>query len=717
MKKVLIFSGTTEGRKLAETLASAGIPAVVCVATEYGKEVMPELPGITVHQGRMDTGEMRLFMADGTFLAVVDATHPFATEVSKNIKGSAGETGLPYFRLKRETKGAAVNDRSGMETGAAVNDRSGVEAGAIGKDGVPWRDGASEKPEFWFSDSQTCADALKAEISKGGAGNILLTTGSKELSVYCADPELKKRLYVRVLPGMESLSLCKKEELEGRQILALQGPFSEEMNLAFIHAYDIRYLVTKESGITGGFPEKAAAAARAGITLCVIGNPEKEDGMTFLSVCRRLEELTGIQIPVQNELKIVLAGAGMGGKATLTAEAEKAIASADYLFGAKRLLMGLQAKKEALPYYLAEDIIPVLSDALAQAAGETLHAVILFSGDSGFYSGCEKLYQKLTGWKEERKEKISIRIQPGISSVSCFASACGMNWQDAKIVSIHGKGGRDAWEAEVLEAVRYHKKTFLLVSGAKDVRELGAVLKEAGLSDCTVKVGYQLSYPEEQIYTLRPEDCKQFNAEGLYICAVLHDPCEQKYLAPDKADDAFIRGKVPMTKEEIREVAVSKLHLTEEAIAYDIGSGTGSIAVEIAARAANIRVFAVEQKEEAIELIYVNREKFHAKNITVIHGKAPEALKELPAPTHAFIGGSSGNLCGILNMLKEKNPHVRVVITAISLETVAEITALIKEMQIGQAEVVALQVSRAKAVGDYHLMQAENPVYLCTIQM
>lgn len=98
---------------------------------------------------------------------------------------------------------------------------------------------------------------MQEEIKKGGTGNILLTTGSKELSVYCAEPELKKRLYVRVLPGMESLALCKKEELEGRQILALQGPFSEEMNLAFIHAYDIRYLVTKESGITGRIPGKS----------------------------------------------------------------------------------------------------------------------------------------------------------------------------------------------------------------------------------------------------------------------------------------------------------------------------------------------------------------------------------------------------------------------------------------------------------------------------
>ena len=179
----------------------------------------------------------------------------------------------------------------------------------------------------------------------------------------------------------------------------------------------------------------------------------------------------------------------------------------------------------------------------------------------------------------------------------------------------------------------------------------------------------------------------------------------------------FIRGKVPMTKEEVREVAICKLHLTENSVVYDIGSGTGSIAVEAAARSAKLHVFAVEQKEEAVALIEQNRAKFHLKKITVVHGKAPDALKELPVPTHAFIGGSSGNLHEIINVLREKNPHIRIVITAISLETVSEITALLKETEVTQSEVVALQVSRAKAVGNYHLMQAENPVYLCTMQM
>lgn len=677
MKKVLIFSGTTEGRKLAETLARAKIPAVVCVATEYGKQVMPPLKGIYVHQGRMDFSEMQDFMNKGEFLAAVDATHPFATEVSKNIKESARQQNIPYFRFKRDT---------GRRMGEGEHEL---------------------EKESWYSCHADCAKALEKE-----SGNILLTTGSKDLALYAKSESLKKRLYARVLPSAESLELCERAGLKGKQILAMQGPFSEELNLALIRQFGIRYLVTKESGTTGGFLEKALAAERAGIRLCVIGNPEKEEGLSFFELCRKLEELTGTRILVRNKMHISLIGAGMGGTDTLTKEASDVISSADYLFGAKRLLQGFCVKGEAFPYYLASDILPVLERTLRQAAGEEISVAVLFSGDSGFYSGCEKMYQRLLEWKKDRKEEISVRIYPGISSVSCFAAACGMSWQDGKILSIHGKGGRESWEAELLEAVRYHEKTFLLVSGAQDVREVGGVLSEAGLLECRIILGYQLSYREESIKELTPAACEQIQEEGLYVCAILHKPCEKKYLAPEKTDTDFLREKVPMTKEEVRQTAICKLRLTEGAVVYDIGSGTGSVAVEIADRSAGIKVYAIEQKEEAAALIRRNIQKFHTPNVTVISAKAPEGLKDLPVPTHVFLGGTGGNLREILEALHKKNPAVRIVMTAVSLETVSEMTLLQKEMQLRDVEVLQLQVSRAKTAGNYQLMRAENPVYI-----
>lgn len=688
MNRILIFSGTTEGRKLAELLSGAGVSAVVCVATEYGEEVMQPLPGIVLHQERMNQQEMRKFMEREAFLAVVDATHPFATQASENIRQSAKEQEIPYMRLQRNTKTDFAH-RGGMTC---------------------------------FSADEECRDALLQT-----EGNILLTTGSKELAVYCAGEELKGRLYVRVLPSEESIALCKRQGLTGRQIIAMQGPFSEEMNMALIRQYQIKHLVTKESGLTGGFAEKVSAADKLGVGISVIGNPEKQAGASFEEVCDKLEILTGASIKGKRALHISLIGIGMGNMDTLTIAAKDIIRKADYLFGAKRLLTGVEeyGLRISYPFYLAEDIIPELENMIlsGQSAGITeksIEAAVLFSGDSGFYSGAQKLYQKLEEWKAEQNVDISVRIYPGISSISYFASVCKVSWQDAKIMSIHGKGKQEKWEAELLSAVRYQKKVFLLVSGVNDVRTVGTILKENGLSDCRILLGYQLSYPEEEILECSVEQCERMEREGLYILGIFREKCEKRYLAPKKQDEEYIRGKVPMTKEEIRVLAVGKLNLTESAVVYDIGSGTGSVAVEIAEQSGSIYVYAIEQKEEGVELIRANREKFHLPNIEIIRGKAPECFMELREnslpPTHAFIGGSGGSLKEILEALYQKNPRMRIVVTAVSLETVSEITELINRMPTEEEEIIQVQVSRARKAGQYHLMQAENPIYICSFE-
>lgn len=254
MKRVLIFSGTTEGRKLAEILAKAGVPATVCVAGEYGKQVMHPLPGIVLHQGRMDKQEMKSFMEKEKFLAVVDATHPFAREATENIRQSASLQGITYLRLQRDTKPGGV--------------RGNVQ---------------------YFATNEACKRALMQT-----KGNIFLTTGSKELNIYSDMQDLRERIYVRVLPSEESIALCREQGFVGKQIIAMQGPFCEELNTAILKQYQIQHLVTKESGDAGGFKEKAAAVERMGICLYVIGNPEKQKGLSFDEVCVKLENITGI---------------------------------------------------------------------------------------------------------------------------------------------------------------------------------------------------------------------------------------------------------------------------------------------------------------------------------------------------------------------------------------------------------------------------------------
>ena len=176
-------------------------------------------------------------------------------------------------------------------------------------------------------------------------------------------------------------------------------------------------------------------------------------------------------------------------------------------------------------------------------------------------------------------------------------------------------------------------------------------------------------------------------------------------------DEAFIRGKVPMTKQEVRSVTLSKLQLHSGDVCWDVGAGTGSVAVEIA-RLRGTSVYAIEQNPEGIDLIHENAKALGATDLTVVEGKAPEALEALPAPTHVFIGGSSGGMKEILALIYRKNPHARLVITAVTVETIAEMTQLMKEFPVEDDEIVQIQTARGRKAGRYRLMTAENPIWI-----
>lgn len=670
MKEILIFAGTTEGRELSKYLAAAGIAHTLCVATEYGKIVLKEHPCVKVHKGRMDREEMEIYIKNGNFGAVVDATHPYAEVVTQNIRHAMQDMDIPYLRLKRESNVTS----------------------------------SYEKIQY-FKDSVSCARALEKTD-----GNILLTTGSKELSVFVKFIDKKERLYARVLPGIESLQLCMNCGIAGRQILALQGPFSTQMNEAMLRQYQIKWLVTKASGNAGGYQEKLDAAQNLDIPVFVIGCPAEQECHTFEEVCGQLEKICGQVIRRKTGFRITLAGIGMGNPDCLTKEVERAIAEADILLGADRMIAGYQPKIEKMPYYTSEQIIPYLEKMSKVTVGrDDIKTVILFSGDTGFYSGCQKLYDALLRAVNDGRLQADVTVMPGISSVAYLAACMGENYQDAVICSMHGKELPD-----LAKKIRKGKRLFLLMSGLKDVHKLGKLLLNAGLTECTVTAGYQLSYPEQRIMELRPEECMQLQEDGLYICCIKNPDPERKTLTHGRRDGEFIRDKVPMTKEEVREVSICKLKLYEGAVVYDIGSGTGSVAAEIAGLSDEIKVFAVEYKEEAVFLIAQNKEKFGLDNIEIVSGKAPDGLEELPVPTHAFIGGSSGRMKEILSALYQKNSQMRVVINAISMETICEIKEVLSAFPIQNEDVVQIQASRAKRVGTYHLMQAENPVWICS---
>ncbi len=180
-------------------------------------------------------------------------------------------------------------------------------------------------------------------------------------------------------------------------------------------------------------------------------------------------------------------------------------------------------------------------------------------------------------------------------------------------------------------------------------------------------------------------------------------------------DEWFIRGDIPMTKSEVRAVSLSKLELCRDNMVYDIGAGTGSVSVEAALQVPEGHVYAFEQKEEGCTLIRANAEKAGIKNLTVVPGKAPESLSGYPAPDRVFLGGSSGNMEEILDLVTALNPAVRIVINVIALESLSRSMAWFRNRG-WEPEVVCMQVSRAAKRGPYHMMQAQNPIYILTAQ-
>ena len=451
MYRFCVFAGTAEGRALVELLCAGGAEVTACVATEYGGTLLPASERLRVSARPLPEEEIRAMLRRERFDLVIDATHPYAAHITETLARVCAEEGAEYLRLLR-----AGEDRP---------------AGAV-----------------WVEDAAAAAAYLAER-----PGPILFTTGAKELGRFAGIPGFGDRAYARVLPMEDSLRACREAGLAPSHILAMQGPFSREMNRAMIRAVDAAFVVTKDSGAAGGFGEKAAAAAEAGAVLVVIGRPPQRAGLSYEEVADLLRERYGIaaaQVP-----------------------------------------------------------------ALRPAAGRTV-------------------------------------------------------------------------------------------------------------------------------------------THGL-------------------PDEVFLRAEgVPMTKCEVRSVCLSKLALTRDAVCWDIGAGTGSVAVEMGLQAREGHVYAVERREDAAALIGENARRLGAGNVTTVRGAAPEACAGLPAPTHVFIGGSGGRMEEIITLALGKNPGVRIVATAVTLETAAELTACLRRFPAERTEVLSLQAARGRAAGAYHLMTAQNPVYI-----
>lgn len=656
MTGCIVFSGTTEGRILSDALSAHGIKHIVCVAGTYGEDMMEDDPARTVHVGRMDEEQMKEFFNSNKITEegiIIDATHPYASEVTANIKSACEELNLKYVRVVR----------------------SGDESAAEG-----------------FPKYATAADCAKA-LNKTDS-NILLTTGSKELGTYAENvsKEILDRTYVRVLPSIESLELCEKAGIEKSHVIAMHGPFSAEMNEALIRQYSIKHLVTKESGASGGFEEKILAARNEGITAHIIERPSKEEGVSVEAA------LSMMLADMDPKMNITIAGLGMGSEGNLTLDAHMAIKDSDVIFGAERLIAGFDKKK--YPLYLAKDIIPVLE------SEKPLRPVILYSGDVSFYSGTRKMIAALKDWRED----INIRVLPGISSISYLASKIGTSYDDAKLFSLHGHDS-DEDLAKLIDLIKYNSKVFTLLSGAKDIHKIAEAMIASGITG-SITAGNNLSYDDESVITMSSDEALAYDNAGITTAFISNPAPARKPLINVIKDSDMIRTDVPMTKECIRHESIIRLELCEGDVLYDVGGGTGSVSIEAASLSRDLKVYTFEKKPEAVKLIKENIKKAGLYNIEVIEGNAPDTFEGITSPDKVFIGGSEGRLSEIIAKLSERKKGIRYVVNAVSLETIDEVKKVMKDFEAADEEIIQISVSGVRKAGEHHLLSAQNPVWI-----
>ena len=395
-------------------------------------------------------------------------------------------------------------------------------------------------------------------------------------------------------------------------------------------------------------------------------------------------------------MNVTLIGMGSGQPENLTLQGLAALRQADLILGARRLLAVLPAgcTENRAAAYRPDEVAELLQTSGAE------NAVLVYSGDTGFYSGASSMMEKLEALG------VRARVLPGLSSIQLLAAALGRPWQGWNLVSAHGRTCNPV--AECMQG----RPTFFLTGGSEDPATLCAQLAAEGFGDVQAVVGQCLGTPEEKLFrgSVKELAAGRFNSLSVLLVEAAEVLPRR---APGLPDEAFERGDVPMTKQEVRAAVLAKLAVRPEDILWDVGAGTGSVSVELALAAPRGRVYAVECRPEGCALIKANREKFRTRNLVLVEGLAPAALSDLPAPDAVFIGGSKGSLAAIVDTALDKNPDARICVSAIALETlsaaVAALTAKGRTVQVSQ-----IAVSRAKAVGGLHLMMAQNPIYLIT---
>lgn len=400
---------------------------------------------------------------------------------------------------------------------------------------------------------------------------------------------------------------------------------------------------------------------------------------------------------------IYIAGMGPGSFGAMTRETYDAVAGADVIIGAARLLYSVPegSHAELCKAVMPKDIMEAVKAAMDEGRQ---NITVIMSGDTGFYSGTRGILPYLD------EAGLEYKVLPGISSVQVMSARVGDPWQDWNLYSAHGQQC-DAVSA-VMESAAGGKRTFFLTGGDLGPKDLANQLTDAGLGDLKVWIGENLSYDDEKITETTCAEAVDGDFDTLAVMLADRIPApECDAPAPGISDDLFVRGKVPMTKQDVRSAVIGRMGIRPGDVCWDVGAGTGSVTVEMALMSRGGRTFAVETNPDGIALIEENRRRFGCWNIKAVEGFAPDALKDLPAPDCVFIGGTKGNMGPIIDVIKEKNPEARIVVTAIAVETLGEAIKALEERG-WETEVAQVQSSYGKKIAHLNMMMANNPIFL-----
>lgn len=411
--------------------------------------------------------------------------------------------------------------------------------------------------------------------------------------------------------------------------------------------------------------------------------------------------------------KVTIIGAGPGNPDLLSRAALDAIDIADVVIGAHRALVGIDVPPDVVRCELVKtaDIVAALTDAASWQ-----RVVVVMTGDVGLFSGARRLVEALSG-----NAQVDVRVIPGISSASYLAARLARPWQDWRFASAHGVA------CDIVAEAERAGELFLATSGGEDPSRLSGELVLAGFGDARVTVAERLSYPDERITCATASEITGQTFDDLNVMLIdfaggAGSPAGSSasraaisrwpYASSGIPDELFIRGDVPMTKQEVRAVALAKLRLTATDTVWDVGAGTGSVSIEAALVARAGSVWAVERNATGVRLIRENADAFGCGNVHAVPGVAPEALAKLPVPDAVFVGGSAGELPSIVEAALEKNSQVRLCVPCVTVETLTEACALLSGSRFKGFEACQVSAARAEAVGSHHLMKAQNPVFL-----